>query len=159
MSAISIRNDEGATAVTDNVVADAKACFRLCEDADNGNRNLALDDLQFLNADPLSRWGDAYTQRGIDGRPALVINTLPATLALVVNDVRQNRQAIHVHPVGGEADEDVAEIMEGIIRHIEYESNADAAYDTAVSNSAANGFGFFRLITEYVSEASFDQTT
>ena len=158
MSAISIRNDEGATAVTDNVVADAKACFRLCEDADNGNRNLALDDLEFLNADPQSRWGAAFAQRGIDQRPALIINTLPATLALVVNDVRQNRQAIHVHPVGGEADEDVAEVMEGIIRHIEYESNADAAYDTAVSNSAANGFGFFRLITEYVSEASFDQT-
>jgi hypothetical protein len=157
MSAISLRNDEGATAVTDDVVADAKACFQLVLDADNGNTELAKDDLRFLNADPLSRWGEAFTQRGIDKRPALIVNTLPATLALVVNDIRQNRQSIHVHPVGGGADDEVAEVMEGIIRHIEYDSNADAAYDTAASNAAANGFGYFRLITEYVSEASFDQ--
>ena len=157
MSAISIRNDEGATAVTDDVVADAKACWRLCEDADNGNTDLAIDDLNFLNADPQARWGDAFTQRGIDGRPALVVNTLPATLALVVNDVRQNRQSIHVHPVGGGADDDKAEIIEGLIRHIEYDSNADAAYDTSVSNAAANGFGYFRLVNEFLGPDSFDQ--
>lgn len=154
---MTIRNDEGATAVTDDVVADAKRCWQLCQDADNGNRELAIDDLQFLNAEPDSRWGDAFAQRTTDDRPALIINTLPATLALVVNDVRQNRQSIHVHPVGGGADNDVAKVMEGIIRHIEYDSNADAAYDTAVSSAAANGFGYFRLLTEYVSEASFDQ--
>jgi hypothetical protein len=157
MSAASIRADDGATAVTDDVVSDAKACFRLVLDAEGNNRDLAIDDLQFLNGDIQSRWGDAATQRGIDGRPALIVNTLPATLAMVVNDIRQNRQSIHVHPVGGEADEDVAEVMEGIIRHIEYDSNADAAYDTAAGNAAANGFGYFRLITEYVSETSFDQ--
>jgi hypothetical protein len=157
MSAMTIRNDDGATAVTDDVIADAKRCWQLCQDADNGNRELAIDDLQFLNGDPLSRWGDAFAQRSTDGRPALVVNTLPATVALVVNDIRQNRQSIHVHPVGGGADDDVAEVMEGIIRHIEYDSNADAAYDTAVGNAAANGFGFFRLLTEYESAASFDQ--
>jgi len=158
MSAISIRNDEGATAVTDNVVADAKACFQLWQDADNGNAARGIDDLLFLNGDPLTRWGeDASRQRTADGRPMLVVNTLPATLALVVNDTRQNRQSIHVHPVGGGADDDVAMVMEGAIRHIEYDSNADAAYDTAVANAAGNGFGFFRLMTEYVSEMSFDQ--
>jgi len=158
MSADSIRSDDGATAVTDDVVADAKACFQLWQDADNGNAALGIDDLLFLNGDPLTRWGlDATQQRVADGRPQLVVNTLPATLALVVNDARQNRQSIHVHPVGGGADADVAKVMEGIIRHIEYDSNADAAYDTAVANAAANGFGFFRMVTEYESEASFDQ--
>lgn len=157
MSAASIRANDGATAVTDDMVSDARACFKLCEDADNGNREMAIDDLQFLNADPQSRWGEAFQQRAIDGRPALVVNTLPATLALVVNDVRQNRQSIHVHPVGGGADEDVAEIIEGMIRHIEYDSNADAAYDTAVSSAAANGFGYFRLINEFERADSFDQ--
>lgn len=46
--------------------------------------------------------------------------------------------------------------MQGLIRHIEYSSNADVAYDTAVSSAAAVGFGFFRLVTEYEGD-SFDQ--
>jgi hypothetical protein len=156
MSAIAAEQD-GMTAVTDDVVAGCKSCWRLVTAADNGNRDLAIDDLKFLNNDMEARWGDAWRQRQIDGRPALTINTLPATLALVVNDVRQNRQSIHVHPVGGGADDETAEVIEGLIRHIEYDSNADAAYDTAVSSAAANGFGFFRLIAEYESDASFNQ--
>jgi len=47
-------------------------------------------------------------------------------------------------------------VLQGLIRHIEYSSNADVAYDTAVSSAAAVGFGFFRLVTEYEGD-SFDQ--
>lgn len=148
-------NEDGATAVTNDVVADAKAALQLCLDADDGNRALAIDDLRFLGGE---HWdADAKRQRELDGRPALTVNTLPATLALVVNDVRQNRQSIHVHPVGGGADDDTAEVIEGLIRHIEYDSNADAAYDTAVSCAASAGFGFLRLVAEWESETSFDQ--
>jgi hypothetical protein len=45
----------------------------------------------------------------------------------------------------------------GLIRHIEYDSNADVAYDTAVNSAAAIGFGYFRLLTDYESPTSFDQ--
>ena len=44
-----------------------------------------------------------------------------------------------------------------MVRHIEYASNADICYDTAVSSAAAVGFGYFRFITDYESPDSFDQ--
>ena len=52
---------------------------------------------------------------------------------------------------------EVAEVEQGMIRYIEYNSNADSAYDTAVSHATIGGRGFFRLITEYCDEESFDQ--
>ena len=55
------------------------------------------------------------------------------------------------------ADVETAEVIQGLIRHIEYASNADVAYDTAVHCAAAIGFGYFRLVTDYVGPDSFDQ--
>ncbi len=47
--------------------------------------------------------------------------------------------------------------MQGIIRHIEQDSNADAAYDTSFGCAVTGGFGYFRIVTEYEDEKSFDQ--
>jgi hypothetical protein len=62
-----------------------------------------------------------------------------------------------VHPVDSDADPEIAEVIQGAIKYIEYNSNADACYDTAVSHATIGGFGYFRLGTEYTDEASFDQ--
>ena len=43
------------------------------------------------------------------------------------------------------------------MRHIEYMSDADVAYDTACDNQVTYGEGYIRLITEYCNEDSFDQ--
>jgi hypothetical protein len=49
----------------------------------------------------------------------------------VINEQRQNRPGIRVHPAGGEASKDTAQTLHpGLIRGIEYDSNAEAAYDT-----------------------------
>jgi len=51
----------------------------------------------------------------------------------------------------------VAEIFNGMIRHIEYISDADVAYDTACENQVAYGEGYITLYTEYCDPATFDQ--
>jgi hypothetical protein len=51
----------------------------------------------------------------------------------------------------------VAEIFNGMIRHIEYISDADVAYDTACENQVAYGEGYITLMTEYCEPNSFDQ--
>jgi hypothetical protein len=53
------------------------------------------------------------------------------------------------HPADDNADVAVAEIFNGIIRHIEYMSDADVAYDTACDNQVTYGEGYIRLLTEY----------
>lgn len=122
---------------------------------DNENRLNAKADLQFLAGD---QWDEAIKrQRQLEGRPCLTFNRLPTYLHQVTNDQRQNKVGIKVHAVGNGADEEGAELYQGMIRQIENGSNADIAYDTAVNSAAAIGFGFWRLITDYESPTSFNQ--
>jgi hypothetical protein len=64
---------------------------------------------------------------------------------------------IRVHPVGDGADQETAEILNGLIRNIEYSSNADVAYDTALDHAVSGGFGYFRISTDYAAEDMFEQ--
>lgn len=136
-----------------DVVTEARERFQICLDSED--RDPALDDLRFLKGD---QWDpEAIEQRRLDNRPCLTFNNMPAIIHQVTNDARQNKQSIQVAPVDEGADVKVAEVIEGLIRHIEYDSGADAAYDTALQGAAEIGFGFFRAVTEYESAESFDQ--
>jgi predicted small secreted protein len=141
----------------DEILEKARKEYKMCCDADSDNREVAKDDLQFLLGGE-NQWTPlAVSQRKADGRPIITVNDLPAMLHQVTNDQRQNRPAIKVHPVDSGADPKTAKIVQGMIRHIEYDSNADVAYDRSVNSGAAIGFGYWRLVTEYESESSFNQ--
>lgn len=107
-------------------------------------------------ADVLKTRGSAQGQT-INARPCLTINKLPQHVRQVTNDQRQNRPAGKVIPVDDMADVEMAEVLDGIVRHIEYISDADVAYDTACENQVVHGEGYIRLLTEYCDETSFDQ--
>ncbi|MCP1679419.1 portal protein [Kerstersia gyiorum] len=139
----------------DKILSAARDRMALCADAESANRQNALDDLKFLAGEQWPQ--EAARQRAVEGRPCITINKLPSFLRQVTNDQRQNTPSIKIHPVDGNADVETAEVIQGMVRHIEYESNADVAYDTAVNSAAACGIGFFRLVTEYEAENSFNQ--
>lgn len=110
-------------------------------------RNLFSDDVAFANG---SQWPEQIErEREHDNRPCLTINRMMQFIRQVTNDQRQNKPSIKVRPVDDFADKDTAEIMQGLIRHIEANSNADLAYDTATFYQVAGGFGFFRITTDY----------
>ena len=44
-----------------------------------------------------------------------------------------------------------------MVRHIEYISDADVAYDTACENQVSYGEGYIRVLTEYCDADTFDQ--
>jgi hypothetical protein len=75
----------------------------------------------------------------------------------VVNDGRQNKPAIRISPVDHGIDKDTADVMQGLVRHIEYSSDADVAYQNAFEYAVTCGFGAFRILTEYCDDQSFDQ--
>jgi len=138
-----------------DILEQANKRYDACVSADNENFTNTRADLKFLNGE---HWPeDAKKLRKAERRPCLTINKLPAFVRQITNDQRQNRPSIHVHPVDEESDRDVANILEGMIRHIEYDSDAATCYDTAVHLATAAGRGFFRLITDYESPDSFDQ--
>lgn len=137
------------------ILLEAQERFRLAEEAEMEIRRLALEDLEFSAG---KQWPDNIQQeRERDGRPCLVINRMPQFVQQIANDQRQNRPAIKVQPVDDGADEDTAKAIQGLIRHIEYNSNADVAYDTAFDSAVRGGFGFWRVITDFVSPDSFNQ--
>ncbi len=137
------------------ILAEAREYLALSISADGTNRDNALDDLTFVAGE---QWSPQdRQQRALTGRPCLTINKLPTFLHQVTNDQRQNKAAIKVHPVGDGADVKKAKVVQGVIRHIEYASNSTVATGTAVNSAATIGFGYFRLVTRYCDEATFDQ--
>jgi Phage P22-like portal protein len=123
--------------------------------SESENRKAALDDLKFYRGE---QWpSDVQAQRNFDQRPCLTINKLPTFVNQATNDVRQNRPAINVSPVGDKGDPEVAKMFAGMIREIERKSVADIAYDTAFATTARCGFGYWRVITEFEKPNSFNQ--
>lgn len=132
----------------------------------SSSREDELDDLRFMAGSPDNNWQwpqDVLSTRGsvqgqtINARPCLTINKLPQHVKQVTNDQRQNRPSGKVIPANDDADVEVAAIYDGIVRHIEYMSDADVAYDTACENQVTYGEGYIRILTEYCDEDSFDQ--
>lgn len=139
-----------------NTLKDAQDAFQRASEAEQKNRDNWLDDMRFARLG--EQWPEAVKrQREIDGRPCLTINRLPAFIRQVTNDARQNSPSIKCHPVDDGANEETAEILNGLIRNIEYTSNADVAYDTALDHAVTGGFGYFRISTEYADDDAFDQ--
>jgi len=130
------------------------------------SREDEMDDVKFAAGSPDNHWqwpADVLQTRGavqgqtINARPCITINKLPQHIKQVTNEQRQNRPSGKVIPASDDANEDIAEIFDGIIRHIEYISDADVAYDTACENQVTQGEGYFRILTKYCDDASFDQ--
>lgn len=135
---------------------DALELFDLCVSSDSENRLLAEEDIRFVKL--REQWPEGVKrQRLEEGRPCLTIDQLGSVVRQVVNDSRLNKPSIKVKPVDSKADPKTAEILGGLIRNIEYSSNADVAYDTAIDYAVTSGRGYFRINAQYASDDTFDQ--
>lgn len=138
------------------ILAKARKHFETAASAESENRAAGLEDLKFKAGD---QWpASIAAQRNNDFRPCMTINKIPTFVNQVVNEQRNNRPAINVSPVGDKSDPEVAKMYRGLIRYFERESHADVAYDTAFDSAASIGWGYWRMVTEYESPESMDQT-
>lgn len=152
---MSNEKDESENLNNESVIERAKKRFQLAEDYWRDIYKLAEEDLKFRIGD---QWpADIKARRDQDGKPSLTINKIGPAVRQVTNDQRQNRPSLKFSPVDDLADIETAKIRQGLARHIERRSNADAAYDTAFESSATGGIGFWRLVTDYCDPVSFDQ--
>ena len=149
-----------------SVLATARSRLDMAIGALSESREDEIDDLKFYAGSPDNRWqwpADVLATRGavqgqtINARPCLTVNKLPQHVRQVTNDQRQNRPSGKVIPADDHADVEVAEIFNGMVRHIEYISDADVAYDSACENQVSYGEGYIRILTEYCDENTFDQ--
>jgi len=136
-------------------IQEAIEFLKLANDADTMNRQEALEDLKFGGGD---QWPvELQNSRNLESRPVITVNKVDNYCRQVCNQQRQQRPRIKVHAMNTHEDMVDAQVVQGIIRHIEVNSNADHAYDNAFEYAVRMGWGFMRVRTDYVSEDSFDQ--
>ena len=124
-------------------------------DADDHNRQAAIEDLKFLNGD---QWDEGEKKRRtLAARPCLMINELPKYVNQVVGDMRHNRARIKVIPASPDATPSIANIRQSLINEIEYNSNAEAIYDYAGEMEVSCGYGAWRVLTRYCEDDPFLQ--
>jgi hypothetical protein len=146
---------DAAKSADETILETAHERFGRAVEAEKNIRDLAREDLKFSKGD---QWPEEVKKSRIeDKRPIITVNRMPQFIHQITNDQRQNRPAIKVSPVDSKADVETAKVLQGMVRHIEYASNADTAYDTAFDSAVRASFGFFRVLTEYESPMSFDQ--
>lgn len=151
---------------SEDILTVARSRMTMAISAFSETRESELDDLRFYAGSPDNQWqwpADVLQTRGavqgqtINARPCLTINKLPQHVKQITNEQRMNRPGIKVIPADDKGDVEVAEVYNGVIRHIEYISDADVAYDTACENQVSYGEGYIRILTEYCDEDTFDQ--
>lgn len=139
----------------EKIIALARRRMDDAASADALNREEAQDDLRFLIGD---QWPEEVrAQRELEGKPCLTFNGLSQFVRRVTGQIRAMNPAIRVIPADGSASPDVAEIMAGMIRQIEYECDGTSVYERAGELAAACGIGNFRIRADYADPMSFDQ--
>ena len=141
--------------VVPDVIQTALERFKIAAEADEEWRQECLDDLDFSigNQWPLT----IQTVREKDGRPCLVMDQLQQSIRLVCNQYRQQPPSINISPVGSGADVDTAEILQGVVRHIEVNSDAQVTYEEVHEGMVRAGFHSCRILSDYVDDDSEDQ--
>ena len=150
-----VPRDYAEQAETDpEVWMEASERLRIAEEIESPNRLLAIEDLEFEDG---QQWpDDIYNLRKIQRRPSLTINHTATLVRRVTNNMREQRPRIKVHPVS-DATIDDARVANGLVRHVETLSKASVAYDTAGASAVRIGWGYARVVGEYIDEKSFEQ--
>lgn len=117
-------------------------------------REEARKDMRYVSGDP---WDSKEKKQRQDaGRPCLSLDELGQYVNQLINDVRQNKRAIKVDPEREDATEKTAELRAGIIRRIQYNSKAQAAYTMGFENMVHRSYGYCKVVKKYVSDDSDD---
>ena len=140
------------------------------------NWDSAEDDLNFLSGD---QWPDKVkNERELEQRPCLTNNVLPTFVEQIISNQLQNKPAIKISSVdvtrvknketgedeslkisnvAGSKDYELAEVRQGLIKDIEYNCDAEDAYDAAFQAAVESGIGYLRVRSDYLTDDSFEQ--
>jgi hypothetical protein len=140
------------------ILREARRRFEQCVTWESTARHRARLDAKFANGDVYNGWQWMDEVRNARGdRPSLTHNKVRQHNLQIINDCRQNKASVKITPVGGQASYDAAQVFEGIIRRIEYQSKAIDAYTTATFHQVESGIGYVTVECDYTAEDSFEQ--
>lgn len=134
------------------IYTEAKDFLQEVIDHESGNRSRAIDALKFRNGD---QWETTLLQSRPD-RLNITVNHTDTMVTRIENNLKQQRPRIKCHPLS-DANVDKAKLVNGLVRDIENKSQASVAYDAGGSMALSIGWGYWRIVADYVSEHSFEQ--
>ncbi len=140
-----------------DIFEEARDRLETCLTSETENRNEAKEDILFREGVHDVHWDSPGVTTMSEAQPELVINLTDALCQRVENNMLEQQRAGKAHPVGDGGDIEIAEIINGIGRHVEVRSEAEVAYAQASKSAITNGWGYFRLIAEWVSPKSFQK--
>ena len=133
-TALPATSDDAQRAEDAKIMTEMKERFDRTASWESTARQRWVEDYKFANGDAENQyqWPNAIRRsRDIDQRPCLTINKVRQHNLQIINDGRQNKPSVKIRATGYGSSVDSSKIYNGIVRHIEYRSNADAAYDIA----------------------------
>jgi len=137
-----------------DVLKDAQRLYQDSLEATRDQRLQVEEDLKFSDPSNPQQWDEAVRrQRENDPggkRPCLVLDQTGQYVANVAGQVEKQPPAIHAIPVGGGADKQAAEQIDGRFRHIEHASCAIQHYARALTSAARTGVGYLTVRPVYV---------
>ncbi len=142
------RDPEFDALTSKDIFEEASDRFQIAADTDN--RNTAKAAMAFRYGD---QWDKKPSTSASMDEPELVINLLDSYVTRVENNIRQQRPRGKCHPVGDGANVELADIINGIGRHVEVRSEAGVAYDQAAKHALEAGWGWFRMVAEYLPDS------
>ena len=133
------------------------ARFDIASDAEKEQRQRMLEDLKFCSID--GQWEEGVRhQREQESKPCITVDRITPFISLLTNDQMKNAPALKVSPVNNGSDQDTADVLTGLFRHIEYASNAALAYVAAYQSCVRMGKGFIRVINDLEDQSNpFEQ--
>lgn len=140
------------------MVKTAQAClmaFQKVQGDDHDMREQAREADRFcLNKD--GQWQDSVVN-AMGNRPRFTFDKTGQLIEDMMSEIEGMDFGIRVRPAGGGAEKDTAEVLAGIIRHIEDQSNASQLYRKSIRRVIRRGITFLRLKTDWKDEDSFEQ--
>lgn len=135
--------------------------FKLGAEAIKKQLDREKDDLRFQIPEPEFQWSeDARKMRAgstvgdiaSPAKPMLCIPKLDQPIQLVLNQEKAAHLGVQVHALNEDADDDTAEVIQGIYRRIEVDSRAGLARSWAYERAVKCGRGAYRVLTEYADD-------
>lgn len=153
-------NSEPALIGDKKILKEARDRYTYGMDSWRKTRDEKAKDMRYLIGDP---WDPKEKEaRRQANRPALAMDELNQYTNELVNGVRESKRAVKVIPKGTGSHDKEAELRANMIRDIEYSSQAQTAYITALEGAVNGSYGFWRISTEFTSDTatpeSFTQT-
>lgn len=135
--------------MSEDLMQEIRKRFEIVNTAEAADRVLFLEDIRFTYNIENAQWPEDVRNKR-KGRPCITSPKLRKYLAQVANRERDMRMAMKVRPVDNYGDPKIAEIYDGILRHIEYQSKADEVYTHGGLYALAGGWGYWRVRSDYV---------